>query len=182
MKKLAFLLLLFFSYSSYSQLYDGQKFCESSEGYSYFPLEIMKKKLFWYDTFYLETNNGTKVINGKTYIEFKQVWKDDKSDLFYLREENGIVYEYDECCQNETVRYNPNFEIGHTWKSVSGKNEYRIIAYDGKLKTPFCDYENLLVMEAKMFYGTYTFYYLKGHGYIGATKDNKLISCVTPIM
>lgn len=181
MKKIAVLFVIFFSYTSYSQLYEGQRFCEESKGYSYFPLEIAKKKILWYNTFYIETTNSTKVINGKTYIEFNQEWKDSQSDIFYLREENGIVYEYDSCCENETVRYDPSFTVGHTWKSVSGKNEYQIIAYNGKLETPFCNYENLLVIEAKMFYGSFTFYYLKGHGYIGATKDNKLISCVTPI-
>jgi hypothetical protein len=181
MKKILVLFLIFYSYASYSQLYEGQKFCEESKGYSFFPLEIAKKKILWYTTFYCETKNETKVINGKTYIEFKQDWENSESSILYLREEKGIVYEYESCCENETVRYDPSFTVGHNWKSVDGKSEYKIIAYDGKLKTPYCDYENLLVIDAKMLYGSFTFYYLKGHGYIGATKDNKLVSCVTPL-
>jgi hypothetical protein len=180
MKKIALLLLIFFSCPSYSQLFEGQKFCEESKGFSYFPLAITKKKILWYDTFYFETKNETKVLNGKTYVEFKQEWNNSESDLLYLREENGIIYQFDSCCENETIRYNPNFEIGHSWKSAAEKSEYRLISYNGKLKTPFCEYENLLVIEAKMPYGMFNFYYLKGIGYIGATKDNKLISCITP--
>ena len=57
---------------------------------------------------------------------------------------------------------------------------YKIITYDGKLKTPYCEYKNLLVIEAKMKSVTFNFYYLRGHGYIGATQDNKLISYISP--
>ena len=162
MKKILVLFLIFYSYVSYSQLYEGQKFCEESKGYSYFPLEIAKKKILWYKTFYFETKNETKVFNGKTYIEFKQEWENSESSILYLREEKGIVYEYESCCENETVRYDPSFTVGHTWKSVDGKSEYKIIAYDGKLKTPYGDNENVLVMNAKMRYGSFTLYYVKG--------------------
>lgn len=180
MKKTLLLILIFYSYTSYSQLYEGQKFCEESKDFSYFPLEITKKKILWYNGFYFETKNKTKVLNGKTYFEFKQEWNNSESFLLYLREENKIIYQYDPCCENETIRYDPGFKIGHHWKSVNEENEYLIISFNGTLKTPFCEYENLLVIEAKMSYGMFNFYYLKGHGYVGATKDNKLVSCVTP--
>lgn len=165
---------------SYSQLFEGQKFCEESKDYSYFPLEITKKKILWSKTFYFETKEQTKVINEKTYIEIKQKWDNSNSDLLYFREENGIIYKYESCCEDETVVYNPKFEIGQTWKSADQKNEYKLISYNGTLKTLFCEYQNLLVIEAKMTYGSYNFYYLRGHGYIGATQNDKLISCVSP--
>ena len=180
MKKILWLLIIFISCSSYSQLFEGQKFCEEAKGYSYFPLEITKKKILWYKTFYFETKQETKKIKGKTYIEFKQEWNNSISDLIYLREENGIVYQYDECCEAETVRYDPSFAIGHTWKNANGERQYQLISFEGKLKPPFCEYENLLVIESKLPNETFTFYYLKGHGFIGATKEDKLVSCVTP--
>lgn len=173
--------LILFSGFAYSQLYEGQNFCGESKGFSYFPLQIEKKKIFWDTTFYFETKEQTKTINGKTYLEFKQKWENERFDLIYFREENGIVYKYDPCCEVETVVYDPNFEVGHTWKTADQKNEYKVVTFTGTLKTPFCNYQNLLVIEAKMTYGTFNFYYLKGHGYIGATHNNKLVSCVSPI-
>ena len=180
MHKLLLFFLVLTGSVSYSQQFEGQNFCEATKDASYFPLAITKKKILWKNTFYFETQHATKTINGKNYIAFQQEWKEGNSDLLYLREENGIVYQYDDCCEVETIRYNPQFTIGHTWKTADQTREYKVIAYDGKLRTPFCDYQNLLVIEAKMDYGHYNFYYLKGHGYIGATQNGQLISCVTP--
>ncbi len=180
MKKIMIFISILLTSNSYSQLYEGQKFCEESKDYGFFPLAIGKKKILWYNTFYFETKQETKIFNRKIYIEFKQEWNKSSSDLIYFREENGVIYEYDSCCENETIRFDPKFEKNHVWKSANGKNEYRIITYDGNLKTPYCEYQNLLVVDAKMDYGTFAFYYLRGHGYIGATKDGKLVSCVSP--
>lgn len=180
MKKTLTLFLTLYSCITFSQIGEGQYFCQASKDGSFFPLTINKKKILWRNTFYFEIKNETKVINGKTYVEFKQEWNKGNSDLIYFREENGVVYQYDSCCENETVRYDSKFEIGDVWKTADGKSEYRIITYDGKLKTPYCEYQNLLVIEAKVNYGAFHFYYFKGHGYIGATQDGKLISCVTP--
>lgn len=180
MNKIFILLILFYTSVSYSQLFEGQKFCEESKDESYFPILIEKKKIFWKSTFYFETKSQTKVLNGKTYMEFKQEWKDLNVDLLYLREENGIIYQFDKCCKNETIRYDPKFKTGETWTSSSKEMAYKIIAYDGKLKTPYCEYKNLLVIQAKMKSMTFNFYYLKGHGYIGASQENKLISYISP--
>ena len=165
----------------YAQINEGQDFCEATKDGDYFPLSLEKKKILWADSSYLETQNGTKEINGKIYIEFLQDWGKQKEKL-YLREENGVIYQYDDCCTIETVRYDKNFKKGYSWKTADGKSTYEIISYNGKLKTPFCEYKNLLVIKAELEYGTYQFYYLQGHGYVGATTTkNKLISCVTPI-
>ncbi|MFD1603188.1 hypothetical protein ACFSJW_06190 [Flavobacterium artemisiae] len=182
MNKIIILFILFSTTVSYSQLFEGQKFCEESKNESYFPLLIGKKKIFWKKGFYFETKGETKIINGKTYTEFKQVWNnsDLDSDLLYFREENGVVYQYEKCCQMETIRFDPKFKNGHSWKDAKKDAAYTIITYDGKLKTPYCEYQNLLVIEAKYTNVTFNFYYLRGHGYIGATQDNQLISCISP--
>ncbi|PXY42336.1 hypothetical protein DMB65_03655 [Flavobacterium cheongpyeongense] len=180
MNKIFILSIIFFTNVSYSQLFEGQKFCEESKDLSYFPILIHKKKIFWRNTFYFETKSETKILNGKVYTEFKQEWNNSNTDLLYLREENGIVYQYDKCCKNETIRYNPKFKTGDTWVSENKEMVYKIITYDGKLKTPYCEYQNLLVIEAKMKSVTFNFYYLRGHGYIGATQNDKLISCISP--
>lgn len=128
----------------------------------------------------MEIKNGTKELNGKTYFEYLQKWESGNTEILYLREEDGVVYQYEECCEKETIRYNSKFKKGQTWKTASGQGEYKILTYKGSLKTPFCEYKNLMAIEAALKNGTFMFYYLKGHGYIGATVDENLISCVTP--
>ncbi|WP_298487676.1 hypothetical protein [uncultured Maribacter sp.] len=168
------------SFSVNAQLFEGQIFCDELINESIFTLKYKTKKLTWYDTYYIEEKTQTKEIDDKEYFEFEQRW--DKSDThkLYLREENGIVYQFEECCEEDTIRYNPEFKKSHKWKTADGKSEYEIISFKGKLNTPYCNYKNLMVIEAKMHYGNYRFYYFKGHGYIGATKDGNLISYLTP--
>lgn len=180
MKKLGFILIFVITQTMYCQLFEGQGFCEKNENGSYFPLSIEKKKILWGKSFYFETITGSKKINGKEYIELKQEWEDKKFSLLYLREENGVVFQYEECCENETVRFDQSFKKGTKWTNIDSSAKYKIVNFNGKLKTPYCNYKNLLVVEATLKSGTFIFYYLQGQGYIGATKDDQLISCVTP--
>jgi len=180
MKKMILITLLVSSIKNVAQFKEGQNFCDTTEDNSYFPLAIHEKKIFWADTYYTETKNGTKEINGKVYTEFLQKWKSNNEHILYLREENGIIFQYEKCCEQETIRYNSSFKKGHMWHTADGLTKYEILTYEGTLKTPFCDYKNLMVIQASLKSGISQFYYLKGHGYIGATMDNKIISCVTP--
>ncbi|MBW1299012.1 hypothetical protein [Aquimarina litoralis] len=180
MKKIIVSLLLIISFTATAQFKEGQNFCDESKDKSYFPLALNEKKIFWADTYYTEIKKGTKEIDGKVYIEFHQKWKNNTVVKLYLREENGIVYQYEECCEQETIRYDPNFLKGYTWNTADGLGEYQILSYKGKLKTPFCKYGNLMVIQANLKSGKYKFYYRRGHGYVGATFENEVISCVTP--
>ncbi|WP_123947534.1 hypothetical protein [Flavobacterium reichenbachii] len=174
-------LFIFFTCISYSQMGEGHKFCDELKDGKYFPLSYeFKKKILWSKSFYWETREGTKVINGKTYVEIKQEWEDKSIVLLYCREENGVVYQYDEELKRDDIRFDENFKENKNWKLADGKTTYKIISYNGVLRTPYCEYKNLLVIDAVMNYGHFNFYYLKGHGYIGATKDGHLISCLTP--
>jgi len=179
-KGILILVLVILSVFSFSQLKEGQSFCDESVDGGYFPLSFREKVILWANTYYLETITGTKKINGKTYIEFKQAWENKNISMLYLREENGVIYQYEECCEDETIRYDIDFKEGKAWQTADGKGAYHIVSYKGKLKTPYCEYENLMVIEAKLAYGNYKFYYLKGYGYIGATKNDKIISCLAP--
>lgn len=91
---------------------------------------------------------------------------------------DGKVFQYDEKKKTEFLRFDKALKVQQSW--VTSENEYRIIMYDGVLITPYCFYKNLLVLEAKYPKVTYKFYYLKGLGYVGATKDDKLISYIKP--
>jgi len=60
--------------------------------------------------------------------------------------------------------------------TADGVTKYMITSYKGDLKTPYCSYKDLMVIEAYLQDGLYQFYYKKGHGYVGATKDGELLS------
>ncbi len=183
MKHLTLLLLfIVFPVCSSGQFTEGQNFCNESIDAGYFPILNHDKYILWSDTYYTEVNNGPKEIKGKVYTEFIQKWKTGNSHKLYLREENGVVYQFEECCDEETVRYDEKFDKGHIWNTASGHAQYKILSFTGTLSTPFCEYENLLVIEADLKDGIFQFYYLKGHGYVGATIEGKTISCVTPTL
>lgn len=177
MKKILIVFVLL-CFKSFGQRFEGQNFCEEVKSSSYFPLDIESKKMFWYTTFYVETNKGKVVKEGKEYFSFEQKWNNTNVDVLLLREENGKVVQYDEKSNTDFIRFDNSFKVGQTW--MAGGVEYKIITYDGELKTPYCNYKGLMVMEAKYPKVTYRFYYLKGMGYVGATRDGKLVSCVTP--
>lgn len=179
MKIICTLFILILSSTVYSQK-EGQEFCEANAEDSYFPLTIKTKKLLWGNTYYFEKIVGTKKINDKEYIEFTQNWEDGSSNLLYLREEGGIVYQYEEGLNAETIRANKSFKEGHTWQTADFKTIYTMETLKGSLKTPYCNYKNLMVIKSQSNNFSFKFYYKKGYGYIGATKDGKLISCATP--
>jgi len=180
MKQAIIFLLLTVYFSSYSQT-EGQDFCEEFKNENYFPLTIKAKKVLWADAFYFEKIVGTKKINNKEYIEYSQVWKAGNKETMYLREENGIVYQFEECCESDTVRFNKDFKAGDSWKTADKNATYVIETLNGVLKTPYCNYKNLVVVKAELINAAFKFYYKKGYGYIGATDvNNNLISCVTP--
>nr|WP_315223815.1 hypothetical protein [uncultured Flavobacterium sp.] len=182
MKKLVLFFLMITACPAFSQISEGQKFCEETKEGPYFPVSLINfnKKVFWYTDFYKETKEEVKIINGITYTQLKQEWNNGKSSLLYYREENGVVLQYDEDMKKETVRYDNSFPEGHIWKAANGKDHFKILSYKGELRTPYCEYKNLLVIDAHVSYGHFNFYYLKGHGYIGATKDGKIVSCISP--
>lgn len=171
--------MLLFTLTSLAQK-EGQSFCDGELDGSYFPLLESKKIIVWGNTYYTEEKIGTKELNNKTYITYKQVWESGDIDYLYLRNENGVIYQFEEDTEDETIRLPNQFKIGDTWKTASKQASYEVISTDGNLKTPICNYSNLLVLKSIFKNGSFTFYYLKGYGYVGATVNGNLISFVTP--
>ncbi|MFB9080842.1 hypothetical protein ACFFLS_22105 [Flavobacterium procerum] len=175
-----FILFLFSTIVSNAQIGEGHRFCDELKTGSYFPLSYeFKKKILWSKTYYWETKIGTKQIEGKEYAEIKQEWEDKNTSILYMREEDGVVYQYDQYIKKEIIRFDQKQKKGDAW-TTANKAKYKIISYEGELQTPYCKYTNLLVIEAEVSYGKFNFYYLKGQGYIGATTKGMLISCLTP--
>lgn len=181
--KLILLYCFLIALCAQAQIQEGQFFCDATPNGSYFPLELKTKIIFWAETHYIETRKERKVFNGKTYIAFEQLWEGNTTpDVVYLRTEKGVTYQYEECCEKETIRYDSAFKEGHSWKTADGETSYTILSYNGTLKTPFCEYTNLMVIEAQLKTNAFKFYYHKGHGYIGATVDDQIISCLSPVL
>ncbi len=147
---------------------------------SYFPLTIKEKKIRWFNTQYIERNIGEKKFNNKTYQIFEQEWKNGQKDLLYLREENGVIYQYQkEEDTHEYVRFDHSFKKKATWGPSINRKLNKILSFNGTLVTPYGKFTDLMVIEANFDNGTFKFYYQKGIGYIGATtKKDGLISYI----
>ncbi len=147
---------------------------------TYFPLANNTKKIAWKNTFYHEKIENVKTFNGKEYIACFEEWESGRVKKIYLREEDGLVLQYEACCTMETIRFNEDYKKGESWESANKKIKYKIITYLGKLKTPYKNYNNLLVIRKIYGRSVYDFYYKKKYGYVGATKRGVLISYVIP--
>jgi len=180
MKKSVTMILCLFFCILVSAQKEGQEFCNGLEEGSYFPLDIKKKKIFWSNTYYVESIVGKKERNGKEYIEFLQEWENGSKANMFMREENGIVYQYEECCNKDTVRYDADFKLNSSWSTVDSELTYTIVETNVTLKTKYCNYKNLVVIKAAFKEGAYFFYYQKGYGYVGAKVGDQLISMVSP--
>ena len=180
MKYILSLLMLTYTAIGLAQK-EGQRFCGPYDSESYFPLDIEKKKLLWSDTYYFEDQTGTKTLDGMVYKEYVQSWKDGTKDTLYLRESKGVVYQYEACCDEERLRFDPSLKVGDSWSSPDGGVKYTLVSYNDILKTPYCVYKNLMCIKADYGELVFKFYYQKGYGYIGARgPEGELASCATP--
>ena len=159
---------------------EGQIFCEGDEDEPFFMLWQGKKVILWQNTHYVENFKGFKKIKDKTCLEYEQVWENGSTNTLLLRESKGIVYQYETCCEEETIRMPKNPKPGMTWKTADGLASYEIVSVDKELKTNVCNYKGLLELKLILPDVTFHFYYLKGYGYVGATVFNELISEVVP--
>lgn len=181
MKNFILLIIAFTCAHAYAQE-ETRNFCDGTSSESYFPLNIDKKELYWDGTYYKETNIGDTLFNEKSYVALLQTWENGSKDTIFFREDGAVTYQYNPITQIEVVRYNNSFKKGHSWKADSEQRIYTLTSKKAKLKTPYCTYSNLL--EANAVYGstTFTFYFQKGYGFVGAKRGKELISYVVPFM
>ncbi|WP_452223172.1 hypothetical protein [Lacinutrix chionoecetis] len=174
----AFLILLC-GFNAFAQK-QGQIFCDGDKNGTYFPLLDSKKYIIWGNTFYVEEIIGTKTKNGKTYKEYSQTWESGDVANLLLTEKNGNILQYIEENEEDKLRLPYDIKVGKSWKTNKGLVAYEITSLKGTLKTPVCNYSNLLVLKSSFQNGEFIFYYQKGYGYIGAAQDGELISFVVP--
>lgn len=147
---------------------------------THFPLATSEKKIAWKNTYYFEKFEGYKTINGKEYTIRIEEWESGRVKKAYLREEEGIVYLYEVCCNTETIVVDKKYIRGKSWEKANKKVKYKVMTLAGKLKTPYGNYDDLLVISEKHLRNIYKLYYKKGFGYVGATRKGVLISHVIP--
>lgn len=177
MKHTITLIALTFATMAFSQK-EGQSFCDGDNSEGYFTMQTGKKIVLWYATYYEETLEGEAMIDGKTYKKYIQQWQDGSKSALYFREEGSRVLQYDEATKKDVERLDGQFKPGQKWKGIDCT--YTLLSFDETLQTPICHYKNLMAIKAVYTKDTYIYYYLKGFGYVGATKDGKLISCAVP--
>jgi len=175
MKKLLLIALLFSSLIAFAQK-KGQNFCEGDNTESFFTLMSAKKIIYWYDTYYVEEKRGLKTLNGKEYTEYSQTWEKGFVATLYLRQEDGKTFQYEECCDKETLRFDDRFNKGDKWRTADKHVEYEIVETNVTLKTPVCNYKNLVKLKYTTKTDFFEFYYLQGFGYIGASVEDNLVS------
>lgn len=172
MKRTIFLLLAIFPILAFGQ----SEFCDKNFGESYFPLQIgFEKYITWGDAFYIEKVTGKTEINGKEYYKYDQDFGNGTVYDLLLRNQNDTIYMYNKVKKKEQILLIAIPEKGIKWES--GK----VVEIDGSFETPYCNYENLIVVEYKYSTGTKEKrYYKKGLGLVAITNKKGIKGICLP--
>ena len=177
--RLSLLFFIAFAGSIFAQG-EGQSFCDGDTSKEYFTLQEFPKYIIWYNTLYTETKIHNTVIAGKEYNTYVQEWVSGRKDTLYIRETKTATVQYYIEKEKELTRYDSTMPVGKSWNGMDVK--YTVLSKNKELKTPVCHYKNLMELKAEYQSDTYIFYYLRGFGYVGASKDGDLISFAIPKM
>ena len=122
-----------------------------------------------YDSIKIKITDSLVFNNKKFYA------KDDAISSFITENENGEVYNFDEKKQKEVLlipqKDTLDYEI--EYKGMM----YKVIDYHIRLKTPFCEYDDVIMIlfKPKDFYKYFgdTLYYKRGIGFVAIEEGNK---------
>jgi hypothetical protein len=170
MKKTLLLLLCGFSLLSQAQT----DFCNKNFGESYFPMQLdFEKYLTWGSSKYKETFAETTEENGKTYYEYRQDFGNGNAPTLTLRKSNDTIYHSFKGKESIFLITTPT--VGLKW------NGKEIVSITGEFSTPYCVYNDLLVVKSKYANGSKdTRYYKKGLGLVGIKKGDKILGFCIP--
>ncbi|MCG8860043.1 hypothetical protein [Tenacibaculum finnmarkense] len=164
-KNISFFILFISSFLTFSQ----SDFCDKNFGDSYFPLEIgFEKNITWYTSAYHESISEKIEKQGKEYYKYLQDFGNGNAPELILRNSNDTIYSFYKNKESIFLIIKP--EVGLEWKGGT------IIDTNGKFESPYCYYENLLVVEHKYTNGEKGLrYYKKGLGLVAIKKKKKEI-------
>ncbi|MCL8009541.1 hypothetical protein M8845_19125 [Gelidibacter japonicus] len=172
MKITTLLLLTLFPFLIYGQ----SDFCEKTFGESYYPLKIgFEKHLTWGNATYIEKVTGTTKKEGIEYFNYEQDFGAGTSYNLLLRKQNDTVFMYNEEQKKDVILLIERPVVGTKWES--GK----VIDTNGFFESPFCNYENLLVIENKYSSGDKEKrFYKKGLGLVAVTTNTGIKGMCVP--
>ena len=172
MKKYIILLLLICPLLGFGQ----SDFCNKNFGNSYFPLEIgFEKNITWGSSFYVESIKEKTEIDGKEYFKYNQDFGNGKAYELLLRNQNDTIYLFNEKSKKDIVFLIAKAEKGLKWGTT------KIIKTDANFETPYCNYENLLVVQYKYSNGEKgKRYYKKGLGLVAITDKKRINGVCLP--
>jgi hypothetical protein len=172
MKRITILLLAILPILTFGQ----SEFCDKSFGDSYFPLEIgFEKHITWGNAFYVEKVTEKKEIDGIEYFKYEQDFRNGTIYDLLLRNQNDTIFMYNEVKKKDQILLIAKPQKGIKWET--GK----IAEIDGSFETPYCNYENLIVVENKYSNGTKEKrYYKKGLGLVAITSKKGIKGICLP--
>ncbi|NQX86715.1 MAG: hypothetical protein HRT67_12565 [Flavobacteriaceae bacterium] len=172
MNRKTFILLIILPILTFGQ----SDFCDKSFGESYFPLEIgFEKQITWGNAFYVEKVTERTEINGKEYYKYEQDFGNGTVYDLLLRNQNDTIYMYNEVKKKDNILLIAKPQKGIKW------DKGKISEIEGSFETPYCNYENLLVVENKYSNGTKEKrYYKKGLGLVAITTKKGIKGICLP--
>lgn len=156
--------------------------CNNENKGLYWPLTINIKKHYFsnYGNYTVIYTSEKLIVAGRTYIKEVTSNEDNTIETLYLREENGNIYVYDTIKKIEFLEFSNNTTPGYSWKKYDGTWLYTIIDTSATLKTPYCDYNNILNVKAepqgklkKDYSSYYNLFYNRGIGLVAIEINGK---------
>ncbi len=172
MKRTIFLLLAILPILTFGQ----SEFCDKSFGESYFPLKIgFEKYISWGSALYVERVTEKINVDGKEYYKYEQDFRNGTVYDLLLRNQNDTIFMYNEVKKTESILLIARPQKGINW------NTGKVAEIDDAFETPYCNYENLIVVENKYSNGEKEKrYYKKGLGLVAITNKKGIKGVCLP--
>lgn len=183
--KFAILLLIFAMGSANAQSY----LCfDNAEG-EFWPINIGKKIRYSsrgesYTSYF--NGDSLKVDNNYFLKEVKE-YSGGIIETSFWREEDGVIYYYDDEKKAVSIELINNLTPGTTWEKYDKTWKYTIIDTVSIFSTPYCEFKNLLQVKAEpqnemkdKMYSYYNLFYKRGIGMIGMSVNGKVFKYAIP--
>lgn len=158
---------------------------ENTKG-PFWPIEAgLKINYFSNNDSYFSTFEGDSLeLNGKFYMIQTKVFSSGKISTTYWREENGAVYNFNKEKGYETVELPLVQKKGTKWQDPEAIWSYEIINQNSTYSTPYCEFKDLLEVQAinsTQLDRVYKLYYKRGIGMVGLNINDQPNTFIIPL-
>lgn len=185
MKHYKFLLIIALFLFNHSLLQAQNSICyENSEGL-FWPVNAgLKHHYYSVNDSYVSSFEGDSLeINGKFYLIQTKLFSSGKISKSYWREENGEVFNFNESKGYETVEFPQIQKKGIKWQDPEGIWKYEILNLNSTYSTPYCEFKDLLEVQAinsTQLDRVYKLYYKRGIGMVGLNINDQPNTFIIP--